>query len=243
MAKLNLNPYTDVMLDLPSVTLLSIDTIDPLRTIKAMRYSLLQARFADAVLVTTPSKFNIGMVKTIGGKGRIDQITVHFVEPGPRSDYERQIICDLPRWFQTPFCLFQEWDSAIINPSAWDSIWFSYDFIGAPWPYNFNEIGNPPCTEENCVGNGGFSLRSLKFAKSTGEVFRKLNPSLNGLLSDSWISRSAAPYLDRMGLWFAEEDQALKFSCENRFYNGQFGIHGKNTIAMNGFKWDFDWLK
>lgn len=232
------------MLNLPNVTLLAIDTIDPLRTIKAMRYSLLQAKFADAVLVTTQSKFNPAMVRTIGGQGRIDQIRVEFVNPGPRSDYERQIICDLPRWFSTKFCLFQEWDSAIVNPDAWNPDWLKFDFIGAPWPYDFNENGYPPCTKKNCVGNGGFSLRSRFFCLRTEDAYAGLlEPSEATRLSDAWASRSIRDRLESCGVKYATEDEALKFSCENRFYNGQFGIHGKNTIAMNGWKWDFDWLR
>lgn len=231
------------MLDLTSVTLLSIDTVDPMRTIKAMRYSLLQAKFADAVLVTDAKKYKPEMLRTIGGRGRIDQITVHFVEPGPRSDYERQIVAELPRWFQTDFCLFQEWDSAIVNRNAWNPDWLNYDFIGAPWPYDFNENGYPPCTKDNCVGNGGFSLRSLRFCIQTGKLFHQMGkPTEATRLSDAWICRTVRPQLD-MGLSVAPEAEALKFSCENRFYNGQFGIHGKNTIDMNGWKWDFDWLK
>lgn len=232
------------MLELPNVTLLSIDTMDPFRTIKAMQYSLLQAKFADAVLVTTPAKYKPEMLRTIGGKSRIDQITVHFVEQGPREDYERQIICDLPNWFKTDFCLFQEWDSAIVNPSAWNPDWLQCDFIGAPWPYDFRENGYPPCTRETCVGNGGFSLRSNRFCKATGNIFNGHIEQRHGLkLSDAWICRTIRSLLDNLGMKFAVEDEALKFSCENRFYNGQFGIHGKNTIAMNGWKWDFDWLR
>lgn len=231
------------MLELPAVTLLSIDAVDPFRTIKAMRYSLLQAKFADAVLVTDRKKYHPDMVRTIGGQGRIDQITVHFVEAGPRSDYERQIVCELPRWFKTDFCLFQEWDSVIINPSAWNPDWLNYDFIGAPWPYDFHEAGYPPCTKGNCVGNGGFSLRSLRFCEETGNLFHLSKPKEATQLSDAWICRTSQMHLDYAGMRFAPEDDALKFSCENRFYNGQFGIHGKNTIAMNGWKWDFEWLR
>jgi hypothetical protein len=232
------------MLSLPNVTLLSIDCMDPLRTIKAMRYSLLQAKFADAVLVTDRKKFSLDMVRTIGGRGRIDQITVHFVEPGPRSDYERQIVAELPRWFHTHFCLFQEWDSAIVNAAAWNPVWLHYDFIGAPWPYDFNEIGYPACTLENCIGNGGFSLRSRRFCVQTGNLFGDMGrPNVALRLSDAFISRTLRPHLENAGLKFASEDEALRFACENRFYNGQFGIHGKNTIAMNGWKWDFEWLR
>lgn len=232
------------MFNLPSVTLLSIDTMDPIRTIKAMQYSLLQAKFADAVLVTMPDKYRPEMLRTIGGKGRIDQITVRFVEPGPREDYERQIICELPRWFKTSHCLFQEWDSAIVNPNAWNPNWMTKDFIGAPWPYDFHEIGYPPCTNYTCVGNGGFSLRSKEFCIATGELFHECgDPKEATRLSDAWICRTMRPQLDRAGLLFASEDEALKFSCENRFYNGQFGIHGKNTIDMNGWRWDFGWLR
>lgn len=232
------------MLNLPNVTLLSIDTVDPLRSIKAMRYSLLQAKFAHAVLVTTPSKFNPSMLKTIGGQGRIDQIEVQFVEPGPRSDYERQIVSEMHRWFGSELCLFQEWDSAIVNASAWNPEWMDCDFIGAPWPYDFNEIGYPACTKDNCVGNGGFSLRSMEFCFQTFKRFIDTNqPKEATQLSDAWICRTARPELEKRGIKFASEDEALKFSCENRFYNGQFGIHGKNTIAMNGWDWKFDWLR
>lgn len=232
------------MLNLTNITLLAIDTIDPQRTIKAMRYSLLQAYFHDAVLVTTPSEFHPDMVKTFGGRGRIDQIRVEFVEPGPRSDYERQIVAELPRWFKSEHCLFQEWDSTIVNPNAWNPEWLEYDFIGAPWPYRFVERGFPECTEHNCVGNGGFSLRSLDFCQTTSALFRAMGqPAAATKLSDAWISRTIRAELEVDDLDFAPEEEALKFSCENRFYNGQFGIHGKNTIAMNGFKWDFDWLK
>src|SRR5687767_15053323 len=111
------------MLSLPSVTLLSIDTLDPSRSIRAMRYSLLQVKVAEAVLVTSQQVFRPEMLRTIGGKGRIDQIRVEFVQPGPRSDYERQIIADMPQWFSTDYCLFHEWDSAVMNAGAWDDEW------------------------------------------------------------------------------------------------------------------------
>lgn len=232
------------MLNLSNITLLAIDTIDPLRTIKAMRYSLLQASFRDAVLVTDNEKYRPEMIRTVGGHGRIDQITVRFVQPGPRSEYERQIVDSLPTWFTTEFCLFQEWDSAIMNPRAWNSEWLKYDFIGAPWPHEFDEPGYPRCTAENCVGNGGFSLRSMEFCFQTARCFRDMGrPKEASRLSDAWISRTARPQLEAAGIKFAPEDEALRFSCENRFYNGQFGIHGKNTIAMNGLDWNFDWLR
>lgn len=232
------------MLELPNITLLAIDTIDPQRTIKAMQYSLLQAKFAEAVLVTSGKTFKPEMLNTIGGKGRIDKIREVFVPMGPRSDYERQIICELPGWFKTDFCMFQEWDSAIVNPNAWNSDWLDYDFIGAPWPYDFYEIGYPPCTKRNCVGNGGFSLRSRDFCLQTGAIFQSMGqPKEATKLSDAWICRTIRPDLESVGMKFALEEDALKFSCENRFYNGQFGIHGKNTIDINGWKWNFEWLR
>ena len=209
-----------------------------------MQYSMLQVKFAKAVLVTSREKFKPEMLRTYGGKGRIDQIAVEFVPTGPRSDYERQIIEELPKWFSTDFCLFQEWDAAVLNPSSWNPTWLEYDFIGAPWPHDFNELSYPPCTKDNCVGNGGFSLRSQRFANATAELFRKSPDKQAALrLSDAWICRTIRPYLeDALGLTFATEDDAARFSCENRFYSGQFGAHGKNTIALNGWKWDFGWI-
>jgi len=84
----------------------------------------------------------------------------------------------------------------------------------------------------------------MRFCRMTGELFRKMGQPSQALgLSDAWICRTMLPQLDTAGMKFASEDEALKFSCENRFYNGQFGIHGKNTIDMNGWKWDFSWLR
>lgn len=232
------------MISLPNLTLLSIDTIQPLRTIRAMQYSMLQVNFGAAVLVTSKEAFRPEMLRLVGGQGRTDEIKVAFVPCGPRTDYERQIIEDLHKFFTTSFCLFQEWDSAVINPAAWKHEWEAYDFIGAPWPYDFHEHGYPPCTKENCVGNGGFSLRSRRFCEATAYWSERLGcPKEATRISDAWISRTIRPKLEEAGMRFALPYDASRFSCENRFYSGEFGAHGKNTIAMNGWRWDFEWLK
>jgi hypothetical protein len=142
-----------------NVTLIGMDCIDPERTIKAMQFSMLQARFERAVLITSKAVFHPDMLKTIGGQGRL-KIEPHFTVQGRREDYERAIICELPVHFDTSHCLFMEWDSGILNPTCFSNDWLYFDYIGAPWPHAFNERGYPPCTEANCVGNGGFSLRS-----------------------------------------------------------------------------------
>ena len=224
-----------------NVTLIGMDCVAPLRTIKAMQFSMLQARFERAVLITSKAVFHPDMLKTIGGQGRL-KIEPHFTVQGRREDYERAIICELPVHFDTSHCLFMEWDSGVLNPHCFDPEWLELDYIGAPWPHAFNERGYPPCTEANCVGNGGFSLRSHNFCTETAKLFDGSKEAL--AKSDAWICRTARPKLEQAGMCFADEDLAESFCLENRILAGRpvFGFHGKNTIEMNGWDWGLEWL-
>jgi len=233
------------MLSLPQVTLLSIDTVSPEKTLRALEFSTRWVRFAEVVLLTDTTKHSIPA--TIGYK--VPVRVVHHTEtdrmtprleapwhPPLPYDYETAVMCEPSQHVKTPHFILQEWDSAVLNPEAWNPEWLRYDFIGAPWPPH-HEPGYPECDGvTNAVGNGGFSLRSIKFARATRravELFREdweKHPS-----SDMWPARTCRKWLESQGVRFAPPEVAARFSCENRVYCGQWGMHGRWTCEMNNW--------
>lgn len=213
------------LLALQDVTLLVIEVMNPPAALRVMHHAMRQVEFAEAVLVT-PSPVSPELlhgVKNIAFPMRKEV----------RIDYELTCCRHRASFFKTPFCLFMEWDSLLANAMAWKSEFLAYDFIGAPWPFPLEwPKGYPPSTRETCVGNGGFTI----FSKELCEAVQELTPPEEPLAraADVWVCRSLRPALDARGFKFAPPDIAFRFSCEDQLYHGQFGLHGKGTIALNG---------
>lgn len=235
------------MIKIPNVTLFGIDCFKPLRTIDAMQWSTRHVRFAEVVLLTDlrrhpniPDGFNHGTT-------RVPIRVVNHVEsdrkvPYPRAehypvaiDYELASLKEPSMHVHTSHLLYMEWDSAICNPWAWDESWLQYDYIGAPWAEHLEEGWLPCDGVTNNVGNGGFSLRSVRYSAATremAEVFKN-DPAI--ICSDSFPCINKRPWLEERGIKFAPEIVAARFSCEDFPYSGQFGAHGKWTFELNNW--------
>ena len=137
-----------------------------------------------------------------------------------RRDYSKFMFKELTKHFDTSHVLTIHADGYVVNADAWDNSWLEYDYIGATWWYKDNMN----------VGNGGFSLRSKKLCdilahnELEGQHYHP---------EDHHICRTYRASLEALGIKFAPEEVANKFSIEaynvappyNR-YNGQFGFHG-----------------
>lgn len=209
------------MLSLPNVTVVGIDSYMPMRTLSAMLSTLLLINVPRLVLVTNRI-FNVSNPRVK---------ILPLLPTKDRADRERFMVTRITEAFETSHCLHMEWDSRVVNPSAFKQDWFQYDYIGAPWKYPMKVLDYPICTTENCVGNSGFSLISKKFADALARVS---NPSRRDI-SDNYVCLKLRPSLEGMGLRFAPESVAERFSCEDRRYSGQFGWHGKGTAKINHF--------
>lgn len=159
--------------------------------------------------------------------------------------YDFFILSQLPNYIDTTHYLIIQSDGFIMNPLAWNDLWLQYDYIGAPWALHPYHCWPPHAnvTLDNNVGNGGFSLRSLKLAKQVQKIFCSLSKSSTfypemWYPEDCFICRDLRPLLEKeYQIKFAPVFEAQKFSCENRPYNGQFGFHGKETMSINGIKY------
>ena len=150
------------------------------------------------------------------------------------DEYNRIMIEDLHKYFETSHCLIVQADSFVVNSDLWKNDFLEYDYIGAPWSdkiqINPNQIIN---LDKNTVGNGGFSLRSRKLVEATA----KLNcASMNFPLKseDVIICHYLYDEMVKKGMRFAPPRLAAQFSMENEDHlhgqdvNNVFGFHGKH---------------
>ena len=211
-------------LELPNVTLLSATSSEMDEAQISMRISLHNIKFGKSKLLCSSLP-----------KQKYPDIEYVSIPPLNSVDsYNQLIFQDLHKYFETSHCLIVQSDSFVVNSSLWKEEFLQYDYIGAPWS---NKIQiNPNLVlhlEKNTVGNGGFSLRSHKLAKTTAKIdFNSLKFPLKS--EDIIICHYLYKEMLNNGIRFAPPELAAKFSMENvnhlhgQDVNSVFGFHGKH---------------
>jgi hypothetical protein len=154
-----------------------------------------------------------------------------FVDKGINSivDYNR-VMLRLGDYFalDTDYYLIVQHDGYALNKANWRDEFLEYDYIGAPWPFWFHR--KP--TLKSLVGNGGFSLRSLKFVNACREASTQNTNFTRS--EDAFMLLDKASILRDSGCRVAPVDLALRFAQEHRiperpFWPDRksFGFHGK----------------
>ena len=211
-------------LKLPDITLLSATSTEMDQAQISMKISLQNIEFGAAkLLCTSPPKQKYPDIEYVS-----------ILPLNSVDDYNEIIFQDLHKYFETSHCLIVQSDSFVVNSSLWKEEFLQFDYIGAPWS---NKIQiNPNLVlhlEKNTVGNGGFSLRSHKLAKTTAKIdFNSLKFPLKS--EDIIICHYLYKEMLNNGIRFAPPELAAKFSMENvnhlygQDVNSVFGFHGKH---------------
>jgi hypothetical protein len=204
-------------LELKDVTLLCVDDKSTEISGKIMKGMCNMYRFSDVKLFSS-RKDNPFVTDVIGPVNSI-------------ADYNLFIINELYKYIDSKFVMLIQSDGYPINVSAWSDEFLKYDYIGAPWTWAPVSKRQKHCPEGKCVGNGGFSIRSLDLLKkSAGYNYQSSESEGN---EDVYTCRTIGDSLKREGLRFAPVEVAHYFSVENKIYAGQFGFHGRETIRIN----------
>lgn len=187
-------------LNLPDVTLFGIDNRNPELLVRADDICKKDIIFGDEVIITDHNYWDDG-----------------------REGYSRFCIDRMHEFINTSHVLVINDDGYVQNWEAWDSSWLEYDYIGAKWGY-----------DKNNVGNGGFSLRSKRLMEAVSMMNVEVKHP-----EDDVICRALRPRLEALGMKFAPDDVADKFSVEGWFnpghtiaYNGSFGFHGGGVTGL-----------
>lgn len=194
------------MIDLKNVTLCCIDCVDVDRAIKSIEICKEFFKFGEVKLFTS-----------------IESTYNHIVDIpiiNNIKEYSKFMLFDLNSYINTDFVMICQWDGFIIHPELWTEDFLKYDYIGAPWGYNCDN-----------VGNGGFCIRSKKMLGIVSELSNKLYDIILNLLDryaeDDIICRILKSTLESVGVEFAPVSIANKFSIEisTNSDNCAFGFH------------------
>jgi len=128
------------MIKLDNITLCIIDCYNYGKAVASLKKSMMQCEF-NKVLFITDIPLEIDGVEVI-------------IIPSIKSkeQYSKFVIKELYKYFITDYVLLTQHDSWVLDYSAWEDYFLTYDYIGASWLYQHGRN----------VGNGGFSLRSKK---------------------------------------------------------------------------------
>jgi hypothetical protein len=197
-------------LNLDQVSLITIDTRQPSLAILAMRKTMAQINFGEAIAFVPhgyhEAPQNIRLIETN--------------EVNSAEDYSKFVIRSLRHHISKDFVLIVQWDGFAHNPLSWRSEFLLYDYIGATWPqYDDNAR----------VGNGGFSIRSTKLMDAVAQ----LNPTSTHP-EDEVICRNLRRKLEtEHDIKFAPEHVADQFSAERQGDPcTSFGFHGLSNLPF-----------
>jgi hypothetical protein len=191
------------MLNLSNVTLLCVETREPELAHWAIDRCLSGTQFAKVVLIT-----NLDRVKT-------KRADIQYVQAPPiqtTKDYSDFLLTGLDQYIEGSHVLVIQWDSFVIHPELWTIDFLSYDYIGAVWPHH----------PKTAVGNGGFSLRSVKLLQAIKKSgFVKRHPE------DYCICVDNKEFLmQECGIRIAPTGVAEQFAVERSTWHPAFGFHG-----------------
>jgi len=226
------------MINLPSVTLVCLTSIDLPKAIMSIKHCCQYIKFADVKLITHENIETDGTFK---------------VEKSPKFNnlqmYSDYLLGNLTQHFETTHCLHIQMDGLVSNPYMWTDEYLNYDYIGAPWSSHLVgdilnkislgqdqngtpfETNIPTLKDYNVqnyrVGNGGFSLRSKKLCDLTKKYVGKY-PNKS---EDCIMCFYEKGELVNNGIKYAPAELAGKFSVE---YPTEFNIN-KDISRTFGF--------
>ncbi len=147
----------------------------------------------------------------------------HSVSDWPNKDVAQEFLWnEVPFMVNTTHFLFCEWDAWIINAGRWRDEFLIYDYVGAPWSWQ----------KINSVGNGGFSLRSVRMTRHVVDNPMQY-PVRRPFIHDELLCRDYRPALEVEGFMWAPEELARQFSFETRHdCFDTFGFHAMYNWPM-----------
>jgi hypothetical protein len=196
-------------LTIEDVTLVAVTSVAVDATVNALHASMRQAEFGEVLLLSDrqPPATAAGSIRW----RPIERLR-------SRTDYSRFMIRELANHISTSHALCVQWDGFVLNGNAWDASFLDYDYIGAVWPQ---------FADDHNVGNGGFSLRSLRLLRAC-----QVLPFDEKLAEDVFICRVNRDRLEQEGIRFAPEIVARRFSFERTAPAGdEFGFHGAFNLV------------
>lgn len=208
----------------------------------AIRETWFHLGFLKAIIVTsdlTPTLEDFGL--RFKNWVRID--ICNNLVGGDLYAYSRDCIQHLHERFTSPYTLFIHPDGFPLRSGIEEFIG-KYDYIGAPWPENKDDwIGKIFLSQENFVGNGGFSLRSHAICEAAAYWYNqgfKFIPNIFLMHEDYFFTRVLPKYVAsyKNKFRFATVAEAEIFAQEQILSLGEqlpLGFHSAKAFEKISF--------
>jgi hypothetical protein len=207
------------LLDLSAITLLCVETRDPALAHFAIQKCTQEAKFGKMVLITDLNKLSDRSDDQASNQAEDQKVTrlqgIDYIQAPPiktTKDYSDLLLAGLRQYVAGTHALIIQWDSFILHPELWTHDFLQYDYIGAVWPHH----------PDTPVGNGGFSLRSVKLLEALeSPAITKHHPEDFCICVDN-----KATLENQFGIQFAPAQVAEQFAVERTSWHPAFGFHG-----------------
>ena len=210
------------MSDFDRVTIIGVEGSNNPTKIKqacaALNFSQDSIKFARSIFFSPTAPPNLGT-------------NLHVAVPAMTYDqYNEWMLRNMVNHIETDFVLTTQRDGFVVHPAYWNPKFLEYDYIGAPWPFQW------PISLINRVGNGGFSLRSKRLLEYVAAHYTKYPFGIE----DKCICEFMYADLVKEGFKFAPFEVACQFSFEwpsADFLHPErtFGFHAQITHLTQGY--------
>lgn len=210
------NKFEQKKLKLPKVTLVTVSSVHLKETVQALKYSMKDIEYAEAILISHEKPEDLPLDITFVKCDKISSLDA----------YSKFMLFDLAKHIHTDFALIVQHDGYVVRPDRWSDDFLNYDYIGAPWPHgsHFTKDGTPVL-----VGNGGFSLRSKRMLNIFNELNLPFSDGETGYFNeDGVICNYFRKELEQANIVFAPTEIAQRFSLEDKSFKRNikpFGFH------------------
>ncbi len=197
---------TEKKLKLPKVTICAMTSVDIYETIKAMKYSMRDIEFGDAVLITDK--------KTLFLPGNIRYSHTDKLDNIDKFNYK--MVYELKDHIKTEFCLVVHADGFVIHPEKWRDEFLDYDYIGSPWPYPKNNYAYRDSRGNICRVGNSVSIRSKRLLEFPSKHNLKWERVDDGFYNeDIFICCHSKNAMEEEGIKWAPFELAINFGREH----------------------------
>ena len=139
--------FVNGRLKLPEVTLVAMTSVKVMETVKAMKYSMKNIDFGDAVFISDKKPIYLPKNIRFSKTSRLNNI----------DDFNYKMIYELTEHVHTDFVMIVHYDGFVVHPEMWREDFLKYDYIGAPWPdphddFTYRDINGTLQRVGNSVG-------------------------------------------------------------------------------------------
>ncbi len=193
-------------LKLPQVTLMAMTSVNVYETVQAMKYSMRDIEFGDAVFISDKKPWYLPKNIRFSYTSKLDSI----------DKFNHKMVYELKDHIKTDFCLVVHADGFVIHPENWKDEFLDYDYIGSPWPLPTNDYAYRD-SEGNIsrVGNS-VSIRSkklLEYPTAHNIPWHKVQDDQYN--EDIFLCCAHKNEMERDGLKWAPLEVAVKFAREH----------------------------